>query len=144
MEQRMKKLLVAAFLLVPSVSNADGISNFLMEPYITPCYAQTIEQLKLRKILSREEFEATILGDKTGLYDLYLLTEETNGCIVKKLWVFDDAMKDFMFAEPKPLPKGPRPPSPVPIPAAGGLLLAGLGFLFAMRKRKKNEVSSIS
>lgn len=31
----------------------------------------------------------------------------------------------------------PPPPPPVPVPAAGGLLLAGLGGLAALRRRKR-------
>lgn len=135
----MKNLVLAAFLFVPSVSNADGISNFLIEPYITPCWQLTFDQLKLRKTLSREEFETTIEGDETGLYDLYLLTEEANGCIVKKepQFVFDDEMKFFMFTAPDPLPISP---SPVPIENSFMMLFSGLALLFGFMKWKKKDV----
>lgn len=49
---------------------------------------------------------------------------------------------DFLFTASlldTPPPNNPPPPAPVPLPAAGWMLLAGLGGMGVMRRRKKNS-----
>ena len=107
-------------------SHADSIADALMAPYTDPC---------LDAVLSQSQFNASVIGDATGLYPLYMERRESRcGHIptLDEVAMLAYVPRDAVFHWDQP----PLLPSPVPLPGAGLMMLAALLLLMKLTHKR--------
>ena len=106
-------------------SHADGIADALMAPYTDPC---------LDTVLSEPQFNASVIGDVTGLYPLYMKRRDARCGHMPTL----DEVAMLSYVPRNPLFYWDQPPllSPVPLPGAGWMMLAALLLLMKLTHKR--------
>ena len=106
-------------------SHADGIADALMAPYTDPC---------LDTVLSEPQFNASVIGDVTGLYPLYMERRDARCGHMPTL----DEVAMLSYVPRNPLFYLDQPPllSPVPLPGAGWMMLAALLLLMKLTHKR--------
>ena len=107
-------------------SHADGIADALMAPYTDPC---------LDTVLSEPQFNASVIGDATGLYPLYIERRDARCGHIPSL--DEVAMLTYVPRDPVyhwDIP--PLLPSPVPLPGSVWMTLSALLLLMKLTHKR--------
>ena len=107
-------------------SHADSIASALMAPYTDPC---------LDAVLSEPQFNASVIGDATGLYPLYIERRDARCGHIPSL--DEVAMLTYVPRDPVyhwDIP--PLLPSPVPLPGSVWMTLSALLLLMKLTHKR--------
>ena len=118
--------LIFIYIIFASPSRADGIADALMAPYTDPCF---------EAVLSEPQFNASVIGDATGLYPLYMERRDARCGHVPTL--DEVAMLTYVPRDPVyhwDIP--PLLPSPVPLPGSVWMTLSALLLLMKLTHKR--------